>query len=193
MKKRFFTVSLAVLLTAQSIFLSGCEKSDPENRQQPTTGQAAVDDGQKIIGAVIAVAATVYVIHKIHKNHSRPDMGGGIDVPLFNNEPVDAMSMIDAKSLECITSDNSYATIPFDLVADCYLLKTNLGIAYAIDSVDAPAAANWVFSSDTLTFSEPVVINHPATLQTLDVREDITIYGSYPVYSDGHYRFILIR
>ena len=196
MKKGFLTVAMATLLVSQGMLFSSCEKETvaQEATENRTENDAVVNP--KTGGLSHFVARVVVIIgSKIKKGSNAVPVTGGTGTIASNPSllPVCALSMYSYDHGVCVTDDGNFSSAPYDIMVDAALMTTDLGIVYAIDSTLNPNEANWIFSSDTLTFSYPITVNHPAILSDLGIASPITINGDYPVYRDGQYLFIIIQ
>ena len=190
------TVAMATLLVSQGMLFSSCEKETvaQEATENRTENDAVVNPKTGGFGHFVA-RVVVIIGSKIKKGSNAVPVTGGTGTIASNPSllPVCALSMYSYDHGVCVTDDGNFSGALYDIMVDGALMATDHGIVYAIDSTLNPNEANWIFSSDTLTFSNPITVNHPAILSDLGISSPITINGDYPVYRDGQYLFIIIQ
>ncbi len=193
--RRFTVVALSVLLASQAVLFSGCEKQD--DSVVPADQQSATFESgnTKIIPVTHAVIYGYrWLKSKIKKNESTSaDTGGSNSDAMPGTSYVTNMSMLDVLSNECATSDDNFENAPYDNVVEGYLMKSDRGIIYGIDYIRNSTEANWLFSNDTLSFTDTITIINPIVLNEMGLEDPLYIVGDYPVYDDGQYYFIIIQ
>ena len=197
MKKNIITSAMVAIMVSQCLAVSSCQKEESVEAQTPVPMTVTEPSVSPKTGGLmnLAIRVTERIISKIKKGSNAVPVNGGTGTIASNPSllPVCALSMYSYDHGVCVTDDGNFSGALYDIMVDGALMTTDHGIVYAIDSILNPNEANWIFSSDTLTFSNPITVNHPAILSDLGISSPITINGDYPVYRDGQYLFIIVQ
>ena len=164
MKKKHLTLAVATAVMSLCLFFTSCEKNESVEPEAGVVASLEQDTSCQKGSPLSKLIEYIRILLdcKIDKDYV-PYYGA----PIPPNAPIGGFSLYSYVDNACITDDNDYADAPFDIVTSGYLIRSNHGIVYAIDSLHYPAYANWVFSDDTLSFSDTIVIKHKHTLQLL--------------------------
>jgi len=195
--------SIILSIVTISIILSGCtDTSDELNKTNHNYHNEAEINNPKALPWLVVLIAVKLVAEVIEGKYYQ-------DIEYYPNGQIkstktgcrDFVGTCSVPS-RCLNNGENLTQYPIELdyvenneTKTIYpeLIKSNIGILYAINKKDYPEDCNYFFDADTKEISGELVIDNPNILEELGLSEPIVVKGEYQVIESNDYKFIIIH
>jgi hypothetical protein len=195
--------SIVLSIITISIILSGCTDTSDElkNTNQSYQNEAEINN-PKAFPWVVALIAIKLIAEVVEGKYYQ-------DIEYYPNGQIKSTKtgcrgFVGTCSVpsRCLNNGDNLTQYPIELdsveineTKTIYpeLIKSNIGILYAINKEEYPEDCNYFFAANTKEISGELVIDNPNILKELGLNEPIVVKGEYQVIESNDYKFIIIH